>query len=130
MTTQPTKQPATQAELDANVEKIFSNVISVYHNMQLKDVLGCTVKIMECAELIPSFVGADKKKVVKGVINLIVDQIPFPDPREKTVVVFLVNSGLIDLIIDAIVKLTKEGCRINIQEVMKKACCKCKKTAK
>lgn len=116
---------ATQTDIDANVKKIVDNVMAAYTEFTLKDFFECVVKLMECAEAIPLLAGADKKKVVKSVLSQIVTKINIPNPSEKEMITFLVNSGLVDLIIDGIVKLTKDGCKINVQELASKCCCKC-----
>lgn len=115
---------ATQAEIDANIKIIIDSVLAAYKELTIKDFFDCIVKLMECAEAIPTLVGADKKKVVKGVLVQIIQRINIPNKGEKDLILLLVNSGLVDLIIDGIVKLTKEGCKINVQELAAKCCCK------
>lgn len=117
--------PITQNDIDANILKIVNSAISAYNEMTSKDVFACIVNVMECAEAIPLLSGADKKKVVKGVLSQIITRINIPNESEKTMILFLINSGLVDLIIDGIVKLTKEGCKINVQELAEKCKCKC-----
>ena len=120
---------SSQTDVDANITKLVNSVIEAYKEIKLNDFFACVVKLMEGAEAIPALSGADKKKVVKGVLNQIVEKINIPNPKEKEIIVFLINSGLVDLIIDGIVKLTKEGCKINVQEIVAKcnSCCKCGK---
>lgn len=114
----------TQTDIDATVKTIVDKAIEAYSELKIKDFFDCLVKIMECAEAIPKLIGADKKRIVKSVLTQIIDKIPFTNQNEKNIVVFLVNSDIVDLVIDGIVKLTKEGCKINIKEIQEK-CCKC-----
>lgn len=120
MTTAPLSREAT---IDTSVSTILDNAIGVYKDLALKDFFDCLVKLMECAEQVPTLIGADKKKVVKSVLTQLVNKINFKTQQEKDVIMFLINSGLVDIVIDSIVKLTKEGCKINLQQVMKTACC-------
>lgn len=115
---------ATQTEIDENIKIIIDNILAAYKELTLKDFFDCIVKLMECAEVIPTLVGTDKKKVVKSVLVQIIQRINIPNKGEKDLILLLVNSGLVDLIIDGIVKLTKEGCKINIQDLASKCCCK------
>jgi hypothetical protein len=115
---------ASQSEIDANIIRILSGVTGAYKDMQMKDMFGCIVKIMESAEEIPALVGVDKKKIVIGVLSQLVNSIPFPDPRQREIVLGFVNSGLAGLMIDGIIKITKEGCRINVEH-LENACAKC-----
>lgn len=120
------KVAQTQDEIDVIVKSVIDKAIAAYSELKLKDFFECLVKIMECAEAIPKLTGADKKKIVKSVLSQIIDRINFPSQSEKSVFVFLVNSDIVDLIIDGIVKLTKEGCSINIKEIIAEKCgCKC-----
>ena len=118
----------SQSEINANINKILDSSVGVYKDLQMKDMFGCVTKLMECAETIPTLKGADKKQVVVGVLGQLVHTIPFPNEKEAEMVMSFVNSGLVGLIIDGVVNLTKEGCKINIQEVEQKCskCCKCK----
>lgn len=113
---------ATQAEIDALVAKILADVIVAYKEIQLKDFFECLIKLMECAEAIPVIVGADKKKVVLGVLKAIIEKIPFKRQSDKEIVMFIVNSGIVSLIIDTIVGLTKKGCKINVPQLVKEHC--------
>jgi hypothetical protein len=115
----------TQTEIDVIVKKILDNALEAYKELKIRDFFDCLVKIMECAEAIPKLVGTDKKLIVKSVLTQLIDHIPFQNATEKNLIVFLINSDVVDLLIDGIVKLTKEGCKINLKEVMKKAGCKC-----
>ena len=115
----------TTTDVDANITKIVDNVISAYTEFTLKDFFECIVKLMECAEAIPLLAGADKKKVVKGVLTQLITKLNIPDQGEKDVILFLINSSIVDLMIDGIVKLTKEGCKINVQQIIEKCGCKC-----
>lgn len=117
---------ASQEDIDANVKRIVNNVSLAYKELRLSDFFACIVKLMECAEAIPILIGADKKKVVKSVLTQIVNTINIPLQRDRELIMLLINSGIIDLIIDGIVKLTKEGCKINIQELANKCNCCCK----
>lgn len=114
---------SSQEQIDANISSIASNILDVYKDITMSDFFGCLVKLMESAELLPSLAGADKKKVVKGVLNQLISKINFPKQGEKQLLEFIVNSGLIDLIIDGIVDLTKNGCQINIEQLAQKCCC-------
>ena len=115
----------TQDEIDVIVKKILDDAVSAYQELKIRYFFDCLVKIMECAEAVPKLAGTDKKKVVKSVLTQLVERIPFQNATEKNLIVFLVNSDVVDLIIDGIVKLTKERCKINLKEVMEKAGCKC-----
>jgi len=115
----------TQAEIDVIVKEIFDKAVLAYNELKIKDFFDCLVKIMECAEKYTKLIGADKKKIVKSVLSQLVDHISSQNATEKNLISFLVNSDVVDLIIDGIVKLTKEGCKINIQEIIAKAKCKC-----
>jgi hypothetical protein len=118
---------SSQSDIDQQVAIILNNIIGIYKDIELKDIFAILVKLMECAEQIPSFVGADKKKVVKSVLTQIIERINFPKKAEKDLIIMLINCGIIDIAIDSIIKLTKEGCKINLQAVLKESCCgKCK----
>ena len=113
---------ATQAEIDATVAKILADIIVAYKEIQLKDFFECLIKLMECAEAIPMLIGADKKKVVIGVLKAVIEKIPFKKQSDKEIVMFIVNSGIVGLIIDTIVGLTKKGCKINVPQIIKEHC--------
>lgn len=115
----------SQVDIEQQVSTIYNLIVGTVTEMKAKDFLGCLVKIMEAAESIPGLIGADKKKIVKQVLTLLVNKITFPIAQEKEFVLSIINGPLIDYIIDEIVTLTKTGCRINIEQLVKSKCSSC-----
>lgn len=110
----------TQISTDEHIKHVFDDIILIYKDLTLKDFFGMLIKLMELAEEIPHLAGSDKKKIVKGVISQILIRVNIPNPKEKEVLIFLAESGLVEFLIDSIVKLTKEGCKINIPQIVEK----------
>ena len=113
----------TQAEIDILIARIFADVLSSIQELSGKDFIGCLVKLMEVVEEIPNIIGVDKKKVVKGVLLQLVSKLPIQNQQEKAIITNIVSSSFIDFIIDEIVTLTKNGCRINLPQLAQS--CKC-----
>ena len=79
------------------------------NSLNMNDFL---IKLMECVEEIPLLIGEDKKKIVKGVLIVIVEKLHIKQ-EEKDKIIYLLTNDIIDIIIDLIVKLTKIETSIN-----------------
>ncbi len=68
---------ATQDEIDKIIEKMFNDIIDMYKDVEFEhhDMRDCMIKLMECVEMMPKLVGADKKRVVKGVLILVIHHV-------------------------------------------------------
>lgn len=113
-------------DLNLIIAKLVGEVLGAYKELTMQNFFSCLIRLMEAVELIPTLVGEDKKYIVKEVLKQIVNQVNISDKELQQLLVMFVNSFLLDLIIDGIVKLTKEGCKINFQEMIDKFnTCRC-----
>lgn len=94
---------ASQTEIDEIINKIYTNIIEIYKDLTLKDFFNCVLKLIECAEEYTNLIGSDKKKIVKGVLILIVNKINFSNPKEKEMILFVLTSSILDILIDTFV---------------------------
>lgn len=114
----------TQTDINSVISTLVENALAVYKDIKTKDIMGVIVKLMESVETLPMLTGADKKQVVLVVLTQVVQRINFQNPAEKESLLAFINSGLVSIIIDGIIKLTKEGCKINVQQ-LEQSCSKC-----
>lgn len=108
---------ASQKEIDEIIEKIFQDICQIYKDVEFdtKDMHDCLIRLMEIVETMPTLIGADKKKIVIGVLYLIIHHLRIKDiEREK--IQYMLSHDIIDMIIDLIVKLTKFPSRINLKQ--------------
>jgi hypothetical protein len=105
---------ASQSRIDEIIEEIFQDSIQMYKDVEFdsRDLHDCLLRLMECVELIPELVGADKKKVVTGVIKMIIHHLQIKE-IDKEKIMFMLTHDIIDMMIDLIVKLTRSPSKIN-----------------
>lgn len=105
----------TQEEIDKLIEKMFSDIIDMYKDVEFEhhDMRDCLIKLMECVEMMPKLVGADKKKVVKGVLILIVHHVHINE-KEKNRIIYMLTNDIIDMIIDLIIEVSKNSPKLNL----------------
>jgi len=105
---------ATQQEIDKIIEKMCEDIVEMYKDVEIDTINmhDFIIKLMECVEMIPKLVGADKKNVVKGVLLIIIEKIHIKQ-SEKDKIIYILTNNIIDIIIDLIVKMTKTSTTIN-----------------
>jgi hypothetical protein len=94
---------------------MFDDIIDMYKDVEFehRDMRDCLVKLMECVEMMPKLAGADKKKVVKGVLVLIVNHVHINE-KEKNRIIYMLTNDIIDMIIDLIIELSKNTPKLNL----------------
>lgn len=104
----------SQSRIDEIIEEIFQDSIHMYKDVEFdsRDLHDCLLRLMECVELIPELVGADKKKIVIGVIKMIIHHLQIKE-IDKEKIMFMLTHDIIDMMIDLIVKLTRSPSQIN-----------------
>lgn len=101
------------------IDKITSEVPDIYRDLKSHNIMHCVINLMECAEAFPALVGADRKKVVVQVLLRMLEKSSTLGSGELEMIKFLVNSGLIDSMIEGIITITKQGCKINMYSIAK-----------
>lgn len=103
-----------QQQIDEIIKKLCSDILQIYKDTKFdtKDLHDCLLKLMECVETIPQLIGVDKKKIVIGVIIVIIDSLQIVE-IEKSKILFMITSGILSEMIDMIVKLSKNIWKIN-----------------
>lgn len=103
-----------QQQIDEIIKKLCVDILQIYKDTKFdtKDLHDCLVKLMECVETIPQLIGVDKKKIVIGVIIVVIDSLQIVE-IEKSKILFMITSGILSEMIDMIVKLSKNIWKIN-----------------
>lgn len=106
---------ATQDEIDKIIEKMFNDIIDMYKDVEFEhhDMRDCMIKLMECVEMMPKLVGADKKRVVKGVLILVIHHVHINE-KEKNRIIYMLTNDIVDMIIDLIIELSKNTPKLNL----------------
>ena len=109
---------ASQQEIDDIIERIFQDICQMYKDVEFdtRNIHDCLIRLIEIVEEIPTLVGADKKKIVIGVLNLIIHHLHIKE-TEKQKIIYMLTHEIIDMIIDLVVKLTKTPSKINFKQV-------------
>ena len=104
---------ASQQRINEIIEKIFQDALKMYKDIDFDtgDLHDCLIRLMECVELIPELVGADKKKVVIGVITLLIHHLKITE-SEKSKIMYMLTHDIIDMMIDLIVRVVKHPPKI------------------
>jgi hypothetical protein len=105
---------ASQQEIDEIIENIFQDICKMYKDIEFdtRDMHDCLIRLMEIVEDIPILIGTDKKKIVIGVIYLIIHHFHIKE-SEKNKLLYMLSHDIIDMMVDMIVKLTKTQSKIN-----------------
>jgi len=105
---------ASQSRIDEIIEEIFQDSIHMYKDVEFdsRDLHDCLLRLMECVELIPELIGVDKKKIVIGVVKMIIHHLQIKE-IDKEKIMFMLTHDIIDMMIDLIVKLTRSPSQIN-----------------
>jgi len=108
---------ASQQEIDDIIERIFQDICQMYKDVEFntRDMHDCLFRLMEIVENIPTLVGADKKKIVIGVLYLIIHHLHINE-NEKEKILYMLSHDIVDMIIDLIVRLTKYPHKINFRQ--------------
>lgn len=117
---------ASQKQIDEAIEKICDDFIVIYQDMEFDrhNLKDCLIRLMECVELMPTLIGADKKKVVLGVIVVLIEKLKINE-GEKEVIIYLLEHDIIALLVEIIVKLTKNPAQLNAFRTGAKASAYC-----
>lgn len=109
---------ASQQKINEIIEDLYKNIIQMYKDVEFesRDLHDCLIKLIECVELVPGLIGADKKKIVIGVITLVVEHLHIKD-ADKEKIMYMLTHDIISMIIDLIVQLSKKPCQINTQKI-------------
>lgn len=101
---------ASQEKIDETIAKMYDDLTIAYHDLNFThhDFHDCLIKLLECVELIPNLLGIDKKKIVIGVLVLIVNKLTIAED-EKTKILDILNSNLISAIIDLLMKVKESN---------------------
>jgi len=114
----------TDTEMDVIVQRVVENAITTYKELNMKNIFSCVIMAMELVETVTTLSGGDKLKIVKKALSQIVQKCNIP-AEDKKIIEMFIDSDLIDVVISGIVFLTKNGCKINLQqleETIKKTC--------
>jgi len=105
---------ASHGDIDQIIKQLYDEMVLMYKDMTFKtpDFHDCIIRLMECVEIMPKLVGADKKKIVKGVLLLIINKLKI-DESEKKKIIYILTNDIIDIIIDLVIKMTRNSCKIN-----------------
>jgi hypothetical protein len=105
---------ASQKQIDETIEKLCDDFIEIYHDVEFDrhNLKDCLFRLMECVELMPILIGSDKKKVVIGVVVVLVEKLKINDD-EKAVIIYLLEHDIIELLVEIIIKLTKNPIQLN-----------------
>jgi glutaminase len=97
---------ASQQQIDEIIEKLCDDVTQIYRDVEFesRDLHDCLIKLIDCVELIPELAKADKKKVVLGVVIVLVERIHIKD-GDKEKILFMLSHDIIDMIIEIIIKV-------------------------
>jgi len=109
---------ASQQRINEIIEELYKDIIQMYKDVEFKsrNLHDCLIKLIECVELVPELIGADKKKIVIGVITLVVEHLHIKD-TDKEKIMYMLTHDIISQIIDLIVYLSKYPCKINTKTV-------------
>jgi hypothetical protein len=110
----------SQQEIDDIIERIFQDICQMYKDVEFetKDMHDCLIRLMEIVENIPTLVGADKKKIVIGVLYLIIHHLHISE-SEKEKILYMLTHDIVGMIVDLIVRLTKSPSKINFRQAAK-----------
>jgi hypothetical protein len=117
---------ASQKHIDETIEKLCDDFIKIYHDMEFDrhNLKDCLIRLMECVELIPTLIGAEKKQVVLGVVVVLVEKLKINED-EKAVIIYLLEHDIIALLVEIIIKLTKNPVQLNAFRTGAKASAYC-----
>jgi hypothetical protein len=109
---------ASQERINEIVKKMYEDIIQMYKDVEFetRDLHDCLIKLIECVELVPDLIGADKKKIVIAVITLAIEHLHIKE-TDKEKIIYMLTHDIISMIIDLIVYLSKHPCNINKKTV-------------
>lgn len=98
----------SQERIDAIIATLCDDMYKAYKDINFShhDFHDCMLKLMDCVEMMPALIGVDKKKIVVGVLVLIVSKLNINNiEREK--ITYLLESDLLGSVIDLIIRIYK-----------------------
>lgn len=104
------------------LDNIVSDLLLSFRPLGMINFFACLIRAMECVEVFTELTGAEKKKTVINAVVKFIKLTEFANTQDRDTIIFLVESGVIDSVIECIITLTKIGCKINIQKILEEKC--------